>query len=90
MDLDSIIAIFVGALPAVTSIGTGIGIMIKVIKNFDNLKKEVRDRTDLDQFREQMNKILEENYKLKEQISQLIEYSKQHPVIKTKSKTKED
>lgn len=90
MDLDSIIAIFVSVLPAVTSIGTGIGIMIKVIKNFNDLKKQVKDATELNDIREQFKIVLEQNIMLKEQISQLIEYSKQHPVIKTKSKTKED
>ena len=84
MDIDSIITIVAVAIPTVSSVVTTIGSLLKVFKNFDALKKEVKDRTDLTEFREQMNRILEENYILKEQISKLIEYSKEHPVIKAK------
>lgn len=84
MDINSIITIVAVAIPTVSNVITTIATLIKVFKNFDSLKKEVRDRTDLDQFREQMNRILEENYILKEQISKLVEYSKEHPLIKAK------
>ena len=84
MDIDSIIAIIVASIPAVTSIATGIGVMYKVFKNFNDLKKEVKQATELNDIREQFQIILEQNCKLKEQISQLIEYSKKSPVIKSK------
>ena len=84
MDINSIITIVAVAVPTISNVITAIATLVKVFKNFDDLKKEVRDRTDLDQFREQMNRILEENYILKEQISKLIEYSKEHPLIKAK------
>lgn len=84
MDINSIITIVAVAIPTVSNVITTIATLIKVFKNFDSLKKEVRDRTDFDQFRDQMNRILEENYILKEQISKLVEYSKEHPLIKAK------
>lgn len=84
MDINSIITIVAVAIPTISNVITTIATLIKVFKNFDSLKKEVRDRTDLDQFRDQMNRILEENYILKEQISKLVEYSKEHPLIKAK------
>lgn len=84
MDIDSIIAVIMVAVPTISSVVTAICTLIKVFKNFDELKREVRDRTDLEQFRVQMNRILEENYMLKEQISKLVEYSKEHPLIKAK------
>ena len=88
MDVNSILAIFVGVLPAVTAVGSGIGVLLTVIRNFNQLKKEVREATELNDIREQFKIVLEQNIILKEQISELIEYSKAHPVIKTK--TKED
>ena len=65
-----------------------VGSLLKIFKNFDALKKEVKDRTDLTEFREQMNRILEENLKLKEQMSRLIEYTDTLKAI-TVTKTKE-
>ena len=84
MDIDSILAVVMVAVPTISSVVTAIATLVKVFKNFDALKKEVRDRTDLTEFREQMLRILEENYMLKEQISKLVEYSKEHPLIKAK------
>ena len=88
MDIDSIIAVIMVAIPTVSSVVTAICTLAKVIKNFDALKKEVKDRTDLTEFREQMNRILEENLKLKEQMSRLIEYTDTLKAI-TVTKTKE-
>ena len=84
MDMDSILTIILASVPAITSVMTGIGVLYKVFKNFNDLKKEVRDRTDLNEFREKLNRVLEENCELKETITKLIEYSKTHPVIKSK------
>ena len=84
MDIDSILTIILASVPAITSVMTGIGVLYEVFKNFNDLRKEVRDRTDLDEFREKLNRVLEENCELKETITKLIEYSKAHPVIKAK------
>ena len=84
MDINSIITIVAVAIPTISNVVTAIATLVKVFKNFDALKKEVQDRTDLTEFREQMTRILEENYMLKEQISKLVEYSKEHPLIKAK------
>lgn len=84
MDINSILAVIIVAIPTISNVVTTICTLVKIFKNFDALKKEVKDRTDLDQFRDQMNRILEENYMLKEQISKLVEYSKEHPLIKAK------
>ena len=88
MDINSIITIVAVAVPTISNVITAIATLVKVFKNFDDLKREVRDRTDLDQFREQMNRILEENLKLKEQMSALIEYTDVLKAI-TVTKTKE-
>lgn len=88
MDVDSIITIVAVAIPTVSSVVTAICSLVKIFKNFDALKKEVQDRTDLTEFRENMGRILEENLKLKEQMSMLIGYT---DVLKsiTVTKTKE-
>lgn len=78
MDIDSILTIIVAALPAVTSVATGIGVMYKIFKNFNALKKEVKEATELNDIREQFKLILEENLKLKEQLSALIDFSKRY------------
>ena len=84
MDIDSILTLIVAALPAVASVATAIGAMLKIFKNFDELKKSVKDNTDLQQFRDQLNKVLEENYQLKELLCQYMDKENQHPQIKAK------
>ena len=76
MDINSILTILVSVIPAASSVATAIGIMFKTLKNFNELKKEVSNATELKQFKEQLNLILEENLKLKKEIEVLIEYSK--------------
>lgn len=88
MDINSIITIVAVAVPTISNVVTAIATLIKVFKNFDALKNEVRDRTDLTEFREQMGRILEENLKLKQQMSKLIEYTDTLKAI-TVTKTKE-
>lgn len=88
MDINSIITIVAVAVPTVSNVVTAIATLVKVFKNFDDLKREVRDRTDLTEFRASMNRILEENLKLKEQMSRLIEYTDTLKAI-TVTKTKE-
>lgn len=84
MDINSILAIIVAAFPAVASVATALAAMLKIIKNFDELKKTVKDNTDLQQFRDQLNKVIEENYKLKELLCQYMDKENQHPQIKAK------
>ena len=88
MDIDSIITIVAVAIPTVANVVTAICSLVKIFKNFDALKNEVKDRTDLTEFRASMNRILEENLKLKEQMSTLIEYTDTLKAI-TVTKTKE-
>lgn len=75
MDIQSIITIVAIAIPTVSNVVTTIASLVKIFNNFDSLKKEVKDRTDLSEFRTQMARILEENIRLKEEMSKLIEYS---------------
>ena len=84
MDIDSTLTLIVAAIPAVASVATAIGAMLKIFKKFDELKKSVKDNTDLKQFRYQLNKVLEENYQLKELLCQYIDKENQHPQIKAK------
>lgn len=84
MDIDSILTIIVASIPAITSVATGIGVMYKVFKNFNDLKKQVKEATELNEIRAQFNLVLQENLELKEAINKLIDYSKQHPLIKSK------
>ena len=88
MDINSIITIVAVAIPTISSVVTAICSLVKIFKNFDALKKEVKDRTDLTEFRAQMNRILEENLKLKEQMSALLDYTETLKAI-TVTKTKE-
>lgn len=84
MDIDSILTLIISAFPAVASVVTVLAAMLKIFKNFDELKKSVKDNTDLQQFRDQLNKVLEENYQLKELLCQYIDKENQHPQIKAK------
>lgn len=84
MDIDTIVTYFLAIIPSVASVVTAIATLIKVFKKFDDLKKSVKESTDLQQFKDQLNRVLQENYELKEMIAELVEYSKTHPVITTK------
>lgn len=84
MDLDSIVTIIVAVGPSVIAIGTAIGSLLSILKQFNELKQSVKDSTETKQFRAQLERILKENAELKENFNQLMEYSKKHPVIKSK------
>lgn len=76
-------AVFI-AVPSVMSIVSAIGVLINVYKNYKEIREELHNRNDYNEVKSRLDAIAEENIKLKEAIFELVEYSKKHPVIKTK------
>lgn len=74
MTLDNIYEILMAILPAVTSVISCIGVAISILKKFKNLRDEIKDKTDLNEYKEQVKKITEDD---KVVINQLIEQNKQ-------------
>lgn len=84
IDINTILTIVSAVVPSIIAIGTAIGTLLTIIKDFNELKKSVKDATELQQFKKQLEKVLEENYYLKAEFAKFIEYSKTHPFIKSK------
>lgn len=68
MTLDNIYEILMAILPAVTSVISCVGVAIGILKKFQNLRNEIKDKTDLNEYKAQVQKIAEED---KETIQQL-------------------
>ena len=84
MDLDTITALVIAVAPSVVAVGTALGTLIKIIKDFNTFKEELKNRTDYYEFRNKLNLVIQENLELKQTIKEILEYSKQHPLIKPK------
>ena len=84
MDIDAILAVVLTAVPAIMSIVSAVGVLINVLKNYKEIKEELHNRNDYEEVKGKLDAVMQENIKLKQAIFELVEYSKQHPVIKTK------
>ena len=84
MDMDTIITLVAAVAPSVIAIGTAIGTLLKIIKDFNELKKYVKNTAEYKELQEKFNLIMQENLSLKKDINELVSYVKQHPVIKSK------
>lgn len=74
MTLDNIYEILMALLPAITSVISCVGVALGILAKFKGLIKEVKDKTDLNEYKEQLAKITEED---KVMINELIEQNKQ-------------
>ena len=76
-------AIFI-AIPSIMSIASAIGVLINVYKNYKEIREELHNRNDYNELKQKLDAVAEENIELKKAIFEFIEYSKKHPVIKSK------
>ena len=72
MDVNSIVEYVVAILPSVIAVFTTIGVIIKTLKEFKSLKQQVTDMKAIEDVREQLKMILQENYQLKDQLNKTI------------------
>lgn len=62
----------VAILPAITAMGAVILAVVKICKQFKNLRQEVNDKTDLKEARAEMKQIISEDRALKRRLDKLI------------------
>lgn len=72
MDVNVIIEWIIAVLPSVISVLTTVGVIVKTLKDFKELKKQVTDMKAIEDIREQLKMILQENYQLKSQLDKTI------------------
>lgn len=72
MDVNVIIEWIIAVLPSVITVLTTVGVIVKTLKEFKELKKQVTDMKAIEDIREQLKMILQENYQLKSQLDKTI------------------
>lgn len=72
MDVNVIVEWVIAVLPSVIAVLTTVGVIIKTLKEFSELKKQVTDMKAIEDLREQLKIILQENYQLKSQLDKTI------------------
>lgn len=70
--LEVIYPYIVAILPAITAIGTVLIAVLKICKQFKDLRKEVSDKTDINDARAEMKQIISEDRALKRRLDKLI------------------
>lgn len=73
MDLTLIETLIMTYAPLLVTIISIIAMVVKVLKSFKDLRKEVADKTELDDIRTEFQLVLQENYELKKSINELLE-----------------
>lgn len=72
MDYNQIIEWVLAALPSIIAVFTTVGVIVKTLKEFKSLKKQVTDMKAMEDVRDQLKIILQENYQLKDQLNKTI------------------
>ena len=72
MDVNTIVQWVLAALPSIIAVFTTIGVIIRTLKEFKALKKQVTDMKAMEDVRDQLKMILQENYQLKDQLNKTI------------------
>lgn len=72
MDLNTIVEYIIAVLPSVIAVFTTIGVIIKTLKEFKALKQQVTDMKAMEDVRDQLKMILQENYELKSRLDKTI------------------
>lgn len=70
MEIEQIIDWVIAILPSVIAVLTTVGVVINVIKQFKQLKKDVAEMTAMEEIRTQLRQVVEENYSLKKKLNE--------------------
>lgn len=70
MTSEQIVELVISIIPAVIAIFTTIGVILKVLKEFAALKKEVADMKCIQDLKIQLQAVLDENYELKKTLNE--------------------
>lgn len=72
MDVNTIVQWVLSVVPSIIAIISTVGIIIKALKEFEALKKEVTDMKAMEDVKVQLKMILQENYELKSRLDKTI------------------
>ena len=72
MDINTIVSYVLDILPSLIAVLSTVGLVWKVIKNFKQLKDDVSNMTAMEDIRNQLTEVLQENAKLKKQLNETL------------------
>lgn len=72
MDINTIVSYVLNILPSFIAVLSTVGLVWKVIKNFKKLKDDVSNMTAMEDIRNQLKEVLQENAKLKKQLNETL------------------
>ena len=72
MDVNVIVEWVISVMPSVIAVLTTVGVIIKTLKQFKELKNQVTDMKAIEDLRDQLKMILQENASLKKQLNKTL------------------
>lgn len=72
MDINTIVSYVLDILPSFIAVLSTVGLILKVIKDFKKLKGDVSNMTAMEDIRNQLKEVLQENAKLKKQLNETL------------------
>lgn len=69
MTIEQIVDLVISILPSVIAVITTIGLIIKTLKEFTSLKKQVTDMKAIEDIRDELKQVLKENSELKKTLN---------------------
>ena len=72
MDINQIVEWVIAVIPSIIAVLSTVGLIWKVIKNFKKLKDDVSSMTAMEDIRNQLKEVLQENAKLKKQLNETL------------------
>lgn len=70
MPTDQLVNLIISIAPSIIAILTTVGVIIKTLKEFAELKKQVTDMKAIDDIRDQLREVLKENSDLKKKLNE--------------------
>lgn len=70
MTTEQIVEMIVAIMPSVIAVFTTLGVVLKVIKQFADLKKQVADMKCLEDLKIELKQVINENYQLKQTLNE--------------------
>lgn len=70
--IDQVVAYIVAIAPSLITIISVICMVVKIIKQFTSLREEVKNSKEMEEIKNQIQIVVQENYELKKQIKTLV------------------
>lgn len=71
--IDQITTYIVSILPSLTAILAMVLMVVKVLRSFNSLRDEVKNSKEMEEIKNQIQIVVQENYELKKQIKSLVQ-----------------